>query len=223
MRALYANALREPGRAPSRGDLTGEFHGSEESDYSAVGRIADTLAAQVASLGDFVNARQLLAVAELLAGAPHLFSLGMRSEHSVAHHFAQTLSTLGAQVTLLEAAGGTGVDALRRAGPGDALLAIGLAPYSRSTIEIARRAVGRGLSVVAITDNRVSPLARLARESLIVTANSQSYFQSIAPALAAAEILAALIAAHRGIDAEKVLKEAEEQLAALDVYWDPPR
>jgi hypothetical protein len=45
----------------------------------------------------------------------------------------------------------------------------------------------------------------------------------MAPALAATEILAALIAAKSGANAEGKAREVEEELAALDVYWKPPR
>jgi DNA-binding MurR/RpiR family transcriptional regulator len=222
MRSLYARAMRDPGH-PSSGSAGLDHRQDGDSGYSTVGVVADVLAAQIASLGEYGNANQLIAAANVVADCRNLFCLGLRSEYAVAHHFAQTLSFLGRQATLLDAAGGTGVDALRRAGEGDALLAISLAPYSRAAIETARQAACRGVAVVAITDSSVSPLARVARESIVVTARSQSFFRSMAPALAAAEILAALIAAKPGVDAEGSAKEAEKELAALDVYWKPPR
>jgi DNA-binding MurR/RpiR family transcriptional regulator len=222
MRSLYAKALREPGHlSAGSGRLDPQQDG--DSGYSTVGVVADALAAQIASLGEYGNATQFIAAANVLAGCRSLFSLGLRSEHAVAHHFAQTLSFLGSQVTLLDAVGGTGVDALRRAGDGDAVLAISLTPYSRAAIETARQAARRGVAVVAITDSSVSPLAQVARESIVVTASSQAFFRSMAPALAAAEILAALIAAKSGTNAEDAVREVEEELAALDVYWKPPR
>ncbi|WP_163266854.1 MurR/RpiR family transcriptional regulator [Chelativorans alearense] len=218
MRALYAKGLRDPERAFDASDLAVVDEEGQEG-FSLVGRMSDTLAAQVTSVGDYVNARQLLQAAETLAGARRLFSLGLRSEHPVAHHFAHALSLMGEPVTLLEGAGGAGVEFLRDAGPGDAMLAIALEPYTRATIEIARQGRECGVAVVAITDSQVSPLARLARESLVVTAHAHVGFQSMVPALAAAEILAALTAAHRGIDVDKALQKTKERLATLEVYW----
>ena len=223
MRSLYAKAMRQPGSLSGTSARFLEAQPAGDGGFSTVGVVADMLAAQIASLGEYGNATQFIAAADVLAGSRTLFSLGLRSEQAVAQHFAHTLSFLGREVRLLDASGAMGIDALRGAGDGDAVLAISLAPYSRATIEVARQAAERRVAVVAITDSSVSPLARMARESIIVTTGSQSYFRSMAPALAATEILAALIAAKSGANAEGKAREVEEELAALDVYWKPPR
>ena len=75
------------------------------------------------------------------------------------------------------------------------------------------------MTVVAVTDSKVSPLARLARASVIVTASSQTFAQSIVPAMAATEMLAALVVARSGVDVESLRKGTEEQLAQLGVFW----
>lgn len=218
MRALYAKGLREPEQEFDISDLPDSGEGGP-SGISLVGRMSDTLAAQVARLGDYTNATQLMAAAEVLAGGRRLFSLGLRAEHAVAHHFTHMFSALGEPATLLEGAGGTGVEFLRDAGPEDVMLAISLEPYMRATIEVARQATDRGVAIVGITDSQVSPLARLARESVIVTARSHSGLQSMVSAMAVAEILAGLTAAHRGVDVEEALRKTKGQLAAFDIYW----
>ena len=223
MRSLYAKAMRQPGSLSGTSARLLETRPAGDGNFSTVGIVADMLAAQIASLGEYGNATQFIAAANVLAGSRKLFGLGLRSEQAVAQHFAHTLSFLGREVRLLDASGAMGIDALRGAGEGDAALAVSLAPYSRATIEAARQAAERRVAVVAITDSSVSPLARMARESIIVTTGSQSYFRSMAPALAATEILAALIAAKSGANAEATAREVEEELAALDVYWKPPR
>ncbi|AZN98247.1 MurR/RpiR family transcriptional regulator [Mesorhizobium sp. M9A.F.Ca.ET.002.03.1.2] len=223
MRSLYAKAMREPGSLSGASARLVETQLAGDGGFSTVGVVADAVAAQIASLGEYGNATQFIAAANVLAGSRKLFCLGLRSEQAVAQHFVHTLSFLGCEVRLLDASGAMGIDALRGAGAGDAVLAISLAPYSRATIEVARQAAERRVAVVAITDSSVSPLARMARESMIVTTGSQSYFRSMAPALAATEILAALIATKSGANAEGKAREVEEELAALDVYWKPPR
>lgn len=218
MRALYAEALRQPAGEPGAKRAQGDQVG-----YAAVSRVSDTLAAQVAALGEYGNATQLAAAADVLAQAGRIYALGLRREYAVALHFAHTLMAARDRITLVDAAGGTGGDMLGKAAPGDAMLVVGLAPYARATVDLARHASRRGLSIVAITDSPVSPLARLARESIIVTSRSNSFFCSIAPALAAAEIVAALLADRWLLDIDAVRKGAEEELGALDVYWKPPR
>ncbi|MCV3211638.1 MurR/RpiR family transcriptional regulator [Mesorhizobium sp. YC-39] len=218
MRSLYAKAIRTSAEPALPGRR-------EEGDggCSTVGEVAATLTAQIARLGEGGNAMQLMAAASVLAASRNLFSLGLRAEHPVALHFAYTLSQLGRQAVVLDAAGGLGIDALRGAGKGDAVLAVGIEPYCRATIETVRHAARQGIAVVAITDSRVSPLASTAKESVIVTSSSQSFFKSIAPAVAASEILAALIAVKSGMNVDEVVKDTERQLAELDVFWKPTR
>ncbi|CDX35164.1 RpiR family transcriptional regulator [Mesorhizobium plurifarium] len=217
MRSIYAKALRTSVESPLP-----ERRQEGDGAYSTVGVLAGTLAAEIARLGECANTMQLTAAASILAESRNLFSLGLRAEHPVAQHFAYTLSRLGRQAIVLDAAGGLGIDALRGVGKGDVLLAVGIEPYCRATIETARQAARQEVAVVAITDSSVSPLARMAKASVIVISNPQSFFKSIAPALAASEILAKLIAAKSGMNVDEVVKEIERQLAELDVFWKPP-
>ncbi|MET3518268.1 DNA-binding MurR/RpiR family transcriptional regulator [Mesorhizobium abyssinicae] len=223
MRSLYARALRETiAGEPARQGI--KQHG--DPGYSTVGVVADTLAAQIASLGEYGSAVQFIAAAGLLARSSNLFVLATRSAYPVAGHFAHIMSFLAGgdrKVTLVGEMGGPGLDVLQQAGRGDVLLAIAMSPYERTTIDVARQSVRQGVGVVAITDSSVSPLARIARETIIVTSNSQSFFRSLAPAFAAVEILAALTAAQSEVDAADRIKQSEEQLAAFGIYWKPPR
>lgn len=220
LREAYAEALRAPDFSSG-----GAFRADERDDggFSRIGVVADVLAAQVARLGEYSNAAQFIAAAKVLLAGRNLFSLGMRNEHPVAQHFAHILSRLGGKVILLDAAGGLGIDALRGGGEGDALLAVSLAPYSRATVEIAQEAARQGIEIVAVTDSSVSPLARIARETIIVTERSESFFGSVVPALAAVEILVALLADKRGENVGETIKDVEQQLAKLNVYWKPAR
>ncbi|UVC14360.1 MurR/RpiR family transcriptional regulator [Mesorhizobium onobrychidis] len=219
MRSLYARALRETGASePAR-------RGGDPG-YSTAEVVADTLAAQISSLGEYGNASQFIAAADLLARSRNLFGLGSRSGYPVANHFVHIMSFLAGgdrKVTFVGEMGGHGLDALRGAGRGDVLLAVGMSPYERATIDMARQSARQGVGVVAITDSSVSPLARIARETIIVTANSQSFFRSMAPAFAAVEILAALTAVQSEVNAAERVKRSEEQLAAFGIYWKPPR
>ncbi|TPO13416.1 MurR/RpiR family transcriptional regulator [Mesorhizobium sp. B1-1-5] len=223
MRSLYARALRETtGGLPARQGI--ERDG--DLGFSTVGVVADALAAQISSLGEYGSAMQFNAAADLVAGSRNLFGLGLRSAYPVASHFVDIMSLAASgdrKVMLVGEMTGQGLEALQHAGRGDVLLAIGMSPYERTTIEVARQSARQGVGVVAITDSSVSPLTRIAREAIIVTSNSQSFFRSMAPAFAAVEILAALTAPRSGTDAAERVKQSEEQLAAFGIYWKPPR
>lgn len=216
LRAIYARALCAPDHAWTSKDSSVR-HQVAGKGNAAVSRIAKTLADQTASLGDAGNAEQLLAVAGVLANSRRLFCLGLRSAHTVARHFAYLESQLGKHVTILDTTTETGIGALDHAGSGDAMLAISFEPCTRATIELVKQASSRGITIVAIAGSKVSPLARLAHESIILP----SLLQSIVPALSATEILATLMAHRTGARVDEVRGSAEERLELFDVRLRP--
>jgi DNA-binding MurR/RpiR family transcriptional regulator len=128
------------------------------------------------------------------------------------------LSLLGDKTVMLDDAGGTGLDAIRDAGPQDVLLAASVEPYARATIDSARYAAGQGVPVVALTDSEVSPLAQIAAAAILVATESPSFFHTMTPLLAVAEILAALVAGRGGNKALAALEHTEAQLSAFGVH-----
>ena len=128
------------------------------------------------------------------------------------------LSLLGDKTVMLDDAGGTGLDAIRDAGPDDVLLAASVEPYARAAIEVAHYATAAGVPLVAITDSEVSPLASRATATLLVATDSPSFFHTMTPLLAVAEILAALVAGAGGNRALEALERTEAQLSAFGVH-----
>ncbi len=221
MRRLYAQALRERGEglrsvAPTR----------DASACSTVGVTANALAAQVARFGEHASAAQFLAAAKLVAEAQVIFGLGFGASHPVASHFVRTVSSLLSherRAVLVTNSHCGGAETLLDGRSGDLVLAVGTVPYERATIDFARLALKQGMVVVAITDSRVSPLARMARETIVVTSKSSSFFSSMVPAFAAVEILVALAAQSSDIDASEKLRQSQQRLAAFNIYWTASR
>ncbi|WP_448113684.1 MurR/RpiR family transcriptional regulator [Mesorhizobium amorphae] len=223
MRSLYARALRE--RGTGEGGRPGSLP-QQDPDYPAAGTTADTLAAQISSLGEYGSAMQFLAAAKLIAVSKTIFGLGFGTSRSVISHFVQTVAPLldeGRRAIFVADSHGAGAEALLDAGAGDVVLVVGFAPYERTTIDFARQCASQGAAILAITDSSVSPLARMARETIVVTSNSSSFFPSLVPAFAAVEILVALTAPLTDVDAAEKLKQSQEQLAAFGVYWKAAR
>lgn len=181
-------------------------------------QMLDGLADQVAGLAAPDNLARIASAAATLAGARRVFVLGARSCHSVAWQFHYVLSLLGERTRLLDGPGGTGPDALMRAEPGDALLVVSVSPYARHSLELAGLARAQALSVVAITDSAVSPLAGLADHLLVCPTASPGFFHSLTPALALSETLCALIAEADRDAALAGLERSDTQLRALETY-----
>lgn len=176
-------------------------------------------AQQVSALTARNGTQALLDTAEAIEAARRVYVLGLRSCFSVAYHFAYVYGLLRDNGQLLDGPGDTGRDPLRHAGPQDVLLAISLAPYTRGAVEQAEFALGRRVTLLAITDSPLSPLARQAATTLLVPTDGPSFFHGVTPAFAACETLLALLAARAGDKALNAIRNAEAQLGAFDTYW----
>lgn len=160
----------------------------------------------------------LSAAADLMVKARRIFCIGVRSSFPAAHLMHYVGSLLGSPTILIHGIGGTANDALRSVGPRDILLAVTVWPYSRYTMQVAEFAVSRGAKVVAVTDGKLSPIAKLSEAVISVPTETPSFFHTTTPAFAAVECLVELIAARRGSCALQALAANEAHLAELDTY-----
>ena len=218
IREMYAAAVRDgdlgfAGKAGAQvvsQNLKGDKALAAEM-VKSIGKQIDRLAAP-----DALD--RLVASAEVLASARRIYCLGLRSSHSVAWHLHYVLTLIGERSIHLDGIAATGTDALARAGERDVLLVASVLPYTRLTIELAEYAAGRGVSVVAITDSEVAPLAQTAQHVVVVPTDSPSFFHAMSPAFVVAEILGAVVAGRGGDNTLATLRHTDEHLAALNTH-----
>ena len=223
IRKLYAEAVRRrPESFRARAEELLQRRDTE-GDAALVHDVLSSLAHHLQALTSAESIERFTAAAKLIAGAELVFCLGLRSSFAVAYIFHYVRSLFGASSVLVDGAGGTGVDLLRTIGSADVMLAISVKPYTRHTVHAARYSRARGVRIVAVTDSEMSPLAALAEETLIVRTETPSFFHTMAPAFAAVECLAALVAARRGSQTLAAIAASEKQLAAFDTFMVRPR
>ena len=189
-----------------------------EGEEALIQDIFSSLTCHLQELVSPPSMHRFRAAADIIAKSNRVFCLGLRSTFSVAYSFHYARALFGAASVLVDGPGGIATDALRTIGPGDALLAISVKPYTRQTVHAARYADKRGARVIAVTDSEVSPLATLAKETIIVGTDTPSFLHTMSPAFAAIECLTALVAARSGAETIKSLAANEEQLQAFDTY-----
>jgi DNA-binding MurR/RpiR family transcriptional regulator len=221
VRKLYADAMRQ--RPESYRGRAEELlvRRDSEGDSALVQDIFASLGQHLQNLSLPDSVERFTAAADMIAGADHVYCLGLRSSFSVAYMFHYVRSLFGADSVLVDGAGGSGVDVLRTIGSADVMLAISVKPYVKHTIEAAKFAKDRGACVVALTDSEISPLVAFADEVILVRTDTPSFFHTMAPAFAAVECLAALIAARRGRGTLAALEETERQLESFGIYAVP--
>jgi DNA-binding MurR/RpiR family transcriptional regulator len=215
---LYADGLRRRGAGFSGKTEALLARRRLKGEAALAFDLADGLAHQMAALSQPAALAQIAAAARAIGKARRVYALGQRSSYPVAFHFAYVLGLAGIDARLLDGPGATGSDGLRGTRKGDVLVAVSVKPYTRATVQTTRYAARQGAAVVAITDSTVSPLAREASASIIVPTESPSFFHTMTPAFAAAEALAALVAAAAGASALEAVQQIERQFAALSTH-----
>lgn len=202
-----ASALQEAPEARRIGRLAREVSSSHVEDVQSV------LSLNAAS--------QIEAVVTAIAGARRVGFLGVRASFGIAFQFRYAYNLIARNGVLFDGLGGTVHDQVDTLDQGDVLVAISQAPYSAPTVEAVNAAARRGVTVVAISDSAVSPLARQAAHSLRYRADSVSFFPSMIAPLALVELLLARLAAKGGKAVLERLTEVEQRLADQRAYWSP--
>jgi len=119
----------------------------------------------------------------------------------------------------LDTSAGIFADQLRGISSDDSLLVISFPPYTQLTIDAVEYAAQAGAKIVAVTDSIISPAANHAAHTIVTKNRSPSFYHSFTGALAVIQALIALLVTKAGVDAVKIVEEAEKQLSRISAYW----
>ena len=126
---------------------------------------------------------------DLLAQTEVIWIAGSRRSFPVAVYLDYAFQHTDKRILLVNALGSMHEGQVRSVRPGDVMVAISFAPYADETIKVAQQAVQRGAQLIALTDSRMSPLAREAQVCLIVQDNSTFGFRSLTGTMGLAQSL----------------------------------
>jgi DNA-binding MurR/RpiR family transcriptional regulator len=189
-------------------------------------RMRQGQAGNLASAHDRNTGLELRAAAQSILAARDVIFLGLRASFGIAYHLHYSCDWLRPGVRLATDAGSAWVDQVLALTPQDLLVVVSQAPYTRQTIEATQAARQRQVPVLALTDSSLSPLARLAQQSLLFEAASPTFFHSMTGAQALAEALMACVAEQGGPAVMQRLTERQQGLQNAHAYWEkqaPPR
>ncbi len=219
LRALYADAIRaDAGSFSSRSRMLVERR-KTIGDAGLITEHIDIIISHLERLKSAGPLNALLAAAECLKSASTIYTLGVRSVFPVAYQIAYVHSYFSDDVILLDGPGSSGADRFERASQESVLLVISFDPYASSSLAIARDAHARGIRIVAITDSIMSPIGRIATVAIIAEKLSASFFDTIAPAFVAGEILVALLAS-ADPEISAGIEGREDWLREIGVFWN---
>lgn len=170
-----------------------------------------------------IGGELLKEAATALYRADHVLSFGMGISSHLAELWAYLLSEVGLRASSLSTRYSSPLEQLVTARPSDLLFVFSFPPYSRATIEMAQEGARRGLSVLAVTDRRTSPVARFSRVVLPVRTENVLHTNAVASVIVILNALATEVArADRGRAAAAVSR-ITEILSEHDDIWKEER
>ena len=122
-----------------------------------------------------------------------------------------SLRLLFQNVTLVQASSaGEVFEQLLHLGPGDVLIAISFPRYSRITMNAVKFARDRGATIIAVTDNELSPVYQMSDEALLAPCEMISFVDSMVAPVSILNALLVALANRIGTDVSATFAELED-------------
>ena len=196
-----------------RDDLTQQLsspsHRIRQGD-GASSAMRNSIEAAVRQTFDALNDRKLDSLAKVITPARNVWVLSGETSMAGAIALHSGLSMVRPDVHLVEEHS-TGRE-LSSAEPGDTAVVYDFARYRRNSITSARALSKLGVTIVAITDGPLSPLAGLTKHWCELKIPASGPFDSSVPAVLASELLVARVVKHLG-------KKAHARIDKLETLW----
>jgi len=170
----------------------------------------------VKSVFEAIEGERLELLARPIVGAKNVWILSGETSRAGAHAFYSGLSMIRPGAHLLEDRS-MGTE-LSNAGPRDAAVVFDFFRYRRQVVTAARILADSGVSVVAITDNPLSPLVELTDNWCEIEVPAIGPFDSSVPVVAIAELLVARVAKELYDDATARIDRIESLWEATEVF-----
>ena len=152
-------------------------------------QFVDEAVDELRQLEDNVDTDAIGAAARMLVEAPQIHVLAQRRAFPVACYLAYALNQLELPAHLLDGLGGMLNEFAHGIRAGDALLVASFRNYTPAVVETAQACRARGVSVIANTDSRLSPLKPAADLCFELGDDSTRPFRSLVGPLCFAQAL----------------------------------
>jgi len=172
-------------------------------------RVAITNA--IASVFAALEGERIVELTEPIVQAEKVWILSGETSQAGAHALHSGLSMIRSGVRSLEEHS-YGTD-LSDANPGDTAVVFDFFRYRRQVTHMARVFADAGLTIVAITDSPLSPLAELADAWCEIEVPAVGPFDSSVPAVALAELLVARVA-------RELKQDATARIDRIEALWE---
>jgi DNA-binding MurR/RpiR family transcriptional regulator len=162
------------------------------------GVLGDLIARDIASLQDLLTqatTEKFDRSVELMSAADTIYVVGQLRSAPIAVFMRYVLSMLRRRVMLLDANGGLATEMAKVMRPTDLLIAISFRFYAKEVVNIADAAHAAGVPILAISDSRLSPLAKSATVLFEVPEDEYTFSRSLAAPMCLTQALMIALAA----------------------------
>jgi DNA-binding MurR/RpiR family transcriptional regulator len=222
----FQSVFRENVTKTSRRFYTKQAHRLIDKDSQAdhptteLGVVVKLAQESIRNVDNFLsqlNSDDLAGAAQILAHARRVRVHGLRQIHSLASYLTYGLGMIRADVSLLDGPGLGTAEGLAQLDKNDVLVVATVAPYTRSVAEVARIAHQAGVTVIAITDNRASPLVPPAKHAFFIPHESSFISNSMGAYVVFCEGMLNLVARELGDKALQALERREGFISQLNI------
>ena len=210
MQRLFRDEILAAAPSPSYSERIRQYQ--ERSDtvdwllpYNVMREFAESNIIALEHLRDAVRKDDLDRSLELMHDAHTIYLAGVRRAFPVAAYLAYSLSHVEKRAFLLDGVAGMTSEQSWMLGPDDLVIAVSFKPYASETMAVVERATANGAPLIAISDSRLSPIAKSANVCFEIKDAEVRQFRSLTASMCLAQTLVISYAYKFGLD-----KSAEE-------------
>lgn len=193
-----------------------EGHAHPDGETSPLERVIQDEWSNVMLMADAFDEQRFAAIIKLMLDARRILIVGLRGSYPLAHYLGFYLKMIRGRVTLIGQAGHTLAEDLSELRPGDLLIAIGVKPYTKDTVDACRIGRLQDADIISITDSLSSPLAIETDNFLITSTTGDYFFSPTVAAMICIETLLSELVKELGDKAIERLNQAEYIIEKLE-------
>jgi len=212
MQRLFRDEILAAAPSPSYSERIRQF--SERSDtvdwqspYNVMREFAESNIIALEHLREAVRKEDLDRSIDLMQGAHTVYMAGVRRAFPVAAYLAYSLSHVEKRAFLLDGVAGMTAEQSAMLSPQDLVIAVSFKPYASETLAVVERAATNGTPLIAISDSRLSPVARDAEVCFEIKDAEVRQFRSLTASMCLAQTLVISYAYKFGLDRDRTSRE----------------
>lgn len=205
MQRLFRDEILTAAPSPSYSERIRQFHERSDSvdrmmPYNVMQEFSESNIIALEHLRDAVRKEDLDRSIDLIQNAHTIYLAGVRRSFPVAAYLAYSLSHVEKRAFLLDGVAGMTSEQSWMLGPEDLLIAVSFKPYASETLAVVETAAANSVPMIAISDSRLSPVAKNADVCFEIKDAEVRQFRSLTASMCLAQTLVISYAYKFGLD-----------------------